>query len=90
MGIHDYFSHIDPQGGTMRKRINEVGYNFGSIAENIAQGQTSPREVVNSWINSSGHCHNIMDDYKEIGIGYIGENYYRGSHVWVQKFGTPS
>ena len=88
MGIHQYFSHIDPQEGTMDKRIDEVGYRFGKIAENIAKGQTSPRQVVNSWMNSPGHCHNIMTDFKEIGIGYISGNYYRDSHIWVQKFGT--
>jgi uncharacterized protein YkwD len=90
MGIHDYFSHTDPQGGTMLERINKVGYHFRNITENIAKGQTSPQQVVNSWINSSDHCHNIMNDYKEIGIGYIGENYYRNGHVWVQNFGIPS
>ncbi len=74
----------------MLERINKVGYHFRNITENIAKGQTSPQQVVNSWINSSDHCHNIMNDYKEIGIGYIGENYYRNGHVWVQNFGIPS
>jgi uncharacterized protein YkwD len=89
MALYDYFSHVNQQGGTLGKRISEVGYQFSNVAENIAKGQTSPKQVVDGWINSSGHCHNIMTDYEEIGIAYIGENYYQGGRIWVQKFGTP-
>ncbi|CAF1590928.1 unnamed protein product, partial [Rotaria sordida] len=88
MALHTYFDHVDPQGGTLSKRINEVGYQFRKIAENIAKGQTSPQDVVNTWIKSPSHCHSIMNDYQDIGIAYIGQNYYPESHVWVQNFGT--
>jgi len=88
MAVHDYFDHVDLQGGNIGKRIREVGYKFGSISENIAKGQTSPQQVVNAWMNSPGHCRSIMTDYQEIGNAYIGENYYQKGHIWVQNFGT--
>ncbi len=68
--------------------MREVGYQFKSVAENICKGQTSPRQVVDSWMNSPDHCHSIMNDYQKIGIVYVGKTYYDGSHIWVQNFGT--
>jgi uncharacterized protein YkwD len=88
MALYDYFSHVDQQGGTMGKRISEAGYQYRSVAENIAKGQISPRQVVDSWMNSPGHCLSIMGNYREIGIAYIGDDYYQSGHIWVQNFGT--
>jgi uncharacterized protein YkwD len=87
MALHDYFSHVDPQGGTMNKRISEAGYRFKKVAENIAKGQKSSHQVVESWMNSPGHCLSIMSDYRDIGIAYIGDDYYQSSYIWVQNFG---
>jgi uncharacterized protein YkwD len=44
---------------------------------------------MNSWMNSSGHCNNIMSpNFKHLGVGY----YYRSgstySHYWTQDFGA--
>lgn len=79
----NYFDHVAPDGQTMGHRIKNAGYSFRSVAENVARGQRSPHEVLNSWLQSTGHCLNIMKDFKEIGIGYVGDK-----HMWVQNFGT--
>lgn len=88
MAVYGYFSHVDRRGGTIGRRIKEAGYQYRSVAENIAQGQTSPHQVVDRWINSPGHCLSIMGDYREIGIAYIGDDHYQHGHLWVQNFGT--
>ena len=56
------------------------------IGENIAYGQNSPEDVMNSWMNSSGHRANILNaEFEEIGVGC----YVKGSRkYWVQLFGT--
>ena len=56
------------------------------IGENIAYGQNSPEDVMNRWMNSSGHRANILNaEFEEIGVGC----YVKGSRkYWVQLFGT--
>ncbi len=55
------------------------------VAENIAMGQPSSREVVRSWMNSSGHRANILNpNHHHIGVGaYRTEG---GTIYWVQQF----
>ncbi len=40
-----------------------------SVAENVAYGSQSAKEVVNGWLNSPGHRRNIEGNYKFTGIG---------------------
>lgn len=43
---------------------------FSMVAENIAYGQKSPEEVMQSWLKSSGHKNNILNNrLTEIGCG---------------------
>jgi uncharacterized protein YkwD len=50
--------------------ITAKGFDGHCSAENIAQGQQSPRAVFGAWMGSAGHRANILDpDYRFIGIG---------------------
>lgn len=40
-----------------------------SYAENVAEGATTAKEVVNQWLHSPGHKKNIEGDYNITGIG---------------------
>jgi uncharacterized protein YkwD len=40
-----------------------------SAAENVAYGQADASQVMESWLNSSGHRENIEGDFTHIGIG---------------------
>lgn len=54
--------------------------------ENIAVGQRTAEDVMNSWMNSLGHRANILDaNVKSIGISCF---YHQGVYYWVQCFGT--
>jgi uncharacterized protein YkwD len=44
---------------------------FYSMAENVAYGARSGKEVVSLWKNSSGHRKNMLGNYKYIGIGTV-------------------
>jgi uncharacterized protein YkwD len=62
------------------------------MGENIAWGQTSPAEVMEAWIDSDGHCSNVMNpNYTLIGVGYYpgSDNWRDGQHFWTQNFGAP-
>lgn len=55
---------------TLRDRAHYVGYPFGRIAENVAEGFPNAETVVQGWMNSSGHRHNVLDGaVVETGIG---------------------
>lgn len=83
-----FFAHDNPDGETPTDRMRDAGYTGSITGENIARGQTSPAQVVQGWIDSPGHCRNLMSaSFTEIGVGY-----YRGGplgHQWVQNFGAP-
>ena len=57
--------------GGYEKREIQVRRIFqsGSMAENVAYGPSTGREVVSLWKNSSGHRRNMLGNYKYIGIG---------------------
>ena len=82
--MHDkrYFSHTSPTYGSPFDMISAFGISYRSAGENIAKGQRSPQEVVNAWMNSSGHRANILNaSFTKIGVGYVANGNY-----WTQMF----
>ncbi|GGO34251.1 CAP domain-containing protein [Deinococcus humi] len=87
MAARNYFSHVSQDGRALKDRIDATGYSWRLIAENIAAGQTDAQEVVTGWLNSEGHCRNLMNAaYTELGLG-LAQN-AGGKRYWVQDFGT--
>ncbi len=69
MAARDYFSHDSLDGRSPWDRIEAAGYDYPA-AENIARGQTTPRQVVQAWLDSPGHRANIVNcDLEAIGVG---------------------
>jgi uncharacterized protein YkwD len=84
MHVRAFFSHTNPDGDGPGERIGYAGYGFSAWGENIAWGYTTPQAVVDGWMDSPGHCHNIMrDTFTEIGVGLGPDN------LWTQAFGKP-
>jgi uncharacterized protein YkwD len=66
-------------------RNRTLQHTSAPVAENIAMGQNSSQEAVNSWMNSSGHRANILNS----GYSRIGVAAYRtpqGTTFWCQQF----
>src|ERR1700675_1152925 len=71
MAGHNYFEHEDLSGHSPADRVRAVGYQEKLVGENIAYGPKSAEEVVQGWLDSPGHCENIMDPrFAEMGIAY--------------------
>jgi uncharacterized YkwD family protein len=82
MQQNNYFSHTSPTYGSPFDMMRDFGVTYKSAGENIAQGQRTPQEVVNAWMNSEGHRKNILSaKFTHIGVGYEGT----GKH-WTQMF----
>lgn len=65
-----YLSHTGLDGSTPGDRALAAGYEYGFVAENIAQGFYSEEAVMEAWMNSPGHADNILDDRAEdFGLG---------------------
>lgn len=81
----NYFSHTSPTYGSPFTMIKNFGIAYRSAGENIAAGQRTPQEVVNSWMNSPGHRANILSSsYTHIGVGHASGGSY--GHYWTQMF----
>jgi hypothetical protein len=85
-----YFAHESPEGQTVRERARAAGYDWRNIGENLAENQRSVDEVLDTWMRSPGHRHNILNpDFRELGVGLALGRSGRGYRVlWVQAFGT--
>ncbi len=78
------FSHTRPDGSSFSTALKEQGISYRRAGENIAWGQRSPEEVMEGWMNSSGHRANILgESFTHIGVGYYQEN---GVNYWTQLF----
>lgn len=81
----NYFSHTSPTYGSPFKMMETFGIRFSAAGENIAMGQRSAQEVMNSWMNSPGHRSNILSaTYSEIGVGLAKSS--SGRLYWTQMF----
>ena len=85
-----YFAHESPEGKTVRERSRDAGYDWRAIGENIAEGQLSVAEVMDTWMHSPGHRRNILDrDFRELGVGLaLGRSGDGWQVEWVQTFGA--
>ena len=80
MDRRDYMSHQNPEGEGPGDRARRHGYDAWG-AENVAKGQTSPGQVMDAWMGSSGHRENILNcGLVAIGVGESG-------NAWTQMFG---
>ena len=86
MASHSFMSHTGSDGSTVADRVSEEGYAWSAVGENVAAGQSSPEEVMESWLSSPGHCANIMNpDFEHMGIARAQGGSY--GVYWAQTFG---
>jgi uncharacterized YkwD family protein/spore coat assembly protein SafA len=82
MAKKGYFSHTSPTYGSPFDMMKSYGINYRAAGENIAKGQRTAEEVVDAWMNSSGHRANILSNkYTHIGVGFVTDG-----NVWTQMF----
>jgi uncharacterized protein YkwD len=79
------FSHDRPDGSScftaIDKSLKSVSTTWG---ENVAYGQKTPEEVMDTWENSEAHRSNMLDSkFTHVGIGVYCQN---GVYYWVQLF----
>lgn len=90
MATNNFFSHTGSDGSSAGDRATRAGYVWSTWGENIAAGYPSVATVMQGWIDSPGHCANLMHPgFTNIGTSghYDGGSAY-GTY-WTQVFGRP-
>lgn len=83
--LPELFAHQRPDGTSCFTVLTDKNISYRAAGENIAAGQTSPSDVMNSWMNSPGHKSNILSEsFDHIGVGYATGGFYGKN--WVQLF----
>ncbi|MEK6285888.1 MAG: CAP domain-containing protein [Acidobacteriota bacterium] len=81
MAEERFFSHNDPDGRTVRERVDDADIRWRMVGENLAysNGYINPVAAsLHGWMESPGHRRNILDpDFKLTAIG-----------VWIRSDGT--
>ncbi len=91
MAAHGYFEHADLTGHTPADRVRASGYREKLVGENIAYGPQTADEVVKGWMDSPGHCENIMDArFAEMGVAFALGRAGHQALYWVQELATPA
>ncbi|MCR4279840.1 MAG: CAP domain-containing protein [Candidatus Komeilibacteria bacterium] len=87
----DFFSHNGKNGRYFTTWIDDTGYDYQLIGENLAAGFQTNKEVLKAWMDSPTHRANILNNrYREIGIAiWEGDLEGRVQTVVVQIFGSP-
>ncbi len=83
MNDHKHFAHVSKEGEDAGMRLDNIGYNWRFVGENIAVGQYDFPEVLEDWIESESHCKMLMSkDMHHFAVA-------RNEKYWVQTFATP-
>lgn len=81
MAEERFFAHEDPEGRTVRQRVNRAGIKWQMIGENLAysNGYLSPVAAsLHGWMESEPHKRNMLDpEFRETAIG-----------AWISSNGT--
>jgi len=88
MGQHNYFSHDSLDGKTLAQRLTNAGYSYSAAGENIAADDPTVESVLTHWLNSPGHCANMMNPtYTDIGVACVRSDSATYSRYWTMDLG---
>lgn len=94
MAEEQFFDHVAPDGTDPFERMVDAGFE-GALpwGENLAAGYPTARDVFDGWMDSPGHCANILEPaYGAVGIGLYELQYdpMGAVYYWTQEFaGSP-
>jgi uncharacterized protein YkwD len=90
MARHRSVDHRGSDASLPAERVSRAGYRWRAVGENIAAGQPNADAVVAGWLDSPGHCANIMGpDFKEMGVAFALAASGDPGIYWVQVFAAP-
>ncbi len=78
-----------PLGDSMVQRAEGAGYtNWSRLSENILRGRDRGVPAINGWLDSDGHCKNLMDArVRDVGLARDGVSGVSAAY-WSSTFGA--
>ncbi len=65
----DTLTHIGGANSSIGDRVSSAGYTWSAVGENITSGYETLAEVLQGWVESPGHCANLMNpNFSDVGI----------------------
>ena len=91
MADNDFHAHVSPiDGSDPGDRIRATGYTPSAWGENIAAGYADEEQVMQAWLDSPGHCTNLMRaSFTEMGAAFARNSNSTYGIYWTQKFARP-
>jgi uncharacterized protein YkwD len=88
MADNDYHDHTGIDGSSPGDRITAAGYPWTAYGENIAGGYGTAEAVMSAWLQSPGHCSNLMSAwFTEMGAAAAENPLSTYRIYWTQNFG---
>ncbi|MEB8431224.1 DUF5011 domain-containing protein [Cocleimonas sp. KMM 6892] len=90
--VSDWSGYPLSKQSTMTDRVATYGYSWSRLSENVSAGtgRDTPEEAVQSWLDSDGHCKNVMDaNVTQVGMALSSKSGTTYTHYWTQNFGRP-
>jgi uncharacterized protein YkwD len=79
-------AHQLPGEGDLAARVNDAGYSWSRIGENIASGYPDVPSVMAGWLGDIPHRMNIMGQFREMGAAMV--RAADGTPYWCCDFGS--
>jgi uncharacterized protein YkwD len=83
MAENNFFSHTGSDGLQFWDRAIAEEYPMWGGAENIAAGNAAFEAAFLQWVNSPGHCANLMRTASAFGLGYAFSQDSDWGHYWT-------
>jgi uncharacterized protein YkwD len=89
MAANGFMGHRGSDGSTAGERANRAGYRWRAVGENVAAGHPDADAVVEGWLDSAGHCANIMSaQFTDMGVAFAPAPQSDLRILWAQVFGA--
>ena len=90
MATENFVEHKGSDGTYVDDRVEEVGYEWVSVGENISAGREYSSEVVTAWLRSPVHCESIVRrSFTEIGASCFHNKDTKYKTFWTVVFASP-
>jgi len=90
MATHNFFDHTGSDGRSASDRVTGQGYRWRTVGENIAAGRETAAETVNDWLESPGHCRNIMNPaFAEVAVACVENSDSDYRRYWTNVLAAP-
>lgn len=90
MANYNFFAHEGLDESSVADRVTDQGYAWQRVGENLAAGQRTISQAVNGWLQSPGHCKNLMNpNFQHMGAACVTNPDADYGIYWTQVLATP-